>query len=136
LLIFQMISAICPIIPVLVNGQENPVDFLVQEEFQLTTRKIAFSLIKDAVQGLIEERIDMVIDDAPVIWWNATAKEAQGLMLAPIFLTEENLAWGVRKDDATLLQSANRLLETWKSSGKLKSTIKQWIPSAPAERIP
>ena len=120
----------------LVNGQENPVDFLVQEEFQLTTRKIAFSLIKDAVQGLIEERIDMVIDDAPVIWWNATAKEAQGLMLAPIFLTEENLAWGVRKDDATLLQSANRLLETWKSSGKLKSTIKQWIPSAPAERIP
>jgi len=111
-------------------------DFLVQKEFQLTTRKIPFSMIKDAVQSLAEERIDMVVSDAPVIWWNATAKEAQGLMLIPIFLTEENLAWGVRKDDSALLESANRFLETWKSSGKLKSTIKQWIPSAPAERIP
>jgi polar amino acid transport system substrate-binding protein len=111
-------------------------DFLVQKEFQQTTRKIPYTLTKDAVQALIEERIDMVIDDAPVIWWNATAKEPQGLMLVPIFLTEENLAWGVRKDDAKLLESANRFLETWQSSGKLKSTIKQWIPSAPAERIP
>jgi polar amino acid transport system substrate-binding protein len=111
-------------------------DFLVQKEFQLTTRKIPYTMTKDAVQALIEERIDMVIGDAPVIWWNATAKEPQGLMLIPIFLTEENLAWGVRKDDTALLESANRFLETWKSSGKLKSTIKQWIPSAPAERIP
>jgi ABC-type amino acid transport substrate-binding protein len=111
-------------------------DFLVQKEFQLTTRKIPYALTKDAVQALIEERIDMVIGDAPVIWWNATAKEAQGLMLIPIFLTEENLAWGVRKDDSALLESANRFLETWKSSGKLRSTIKQWIPSAPVERIP
>ena len=111
-------------------------DFLVQKEFNLTTRKIPFTLTKDAVQSLIEERIDMVIGDAPVIWWNATAKEPQGLMLIPIFLTEENLAWGVRNDDTALLESANRFLETWKSNGKLKSTIKQWIPSAPVERIP
>jgi polar amino acid transport system substrate-binding protein len=111
-------------------------DFLVQKEFQRTTRKVPFTMTKDAVQALIEERIDMVIGDAPVIWWNATAKEPQGLMLIPFFLTDENLAWGVRKDDTALLESANRFLETWKSSGKLKSTIKQWIPSAPAERIP
>ena len=111
-------------------------DFLVQKEFQLTTRKVPFPLTKDAVQALIEERIDLVIGDAPVMWWNATAKEPQGITLIPIFLTEENLAWGVRKDDSALLESANRFLETWKSSGKLKSTIKQWIPSAPAERIP
>jgi polar amino acid transport system substrate-binding protein len=111
-------------------------DFLVQKEFQLTTRKVPFPLTKDAVQALIEERIDLVIGDAPVMWWNATAKEPQGITLIPIFLTEENLAWGVRKDDSALLESANRFLETWKSSGKLRSTIKQWIPSAPAERIP
>lgn len=111
-------------------------DFLVQKDFQLTTRKVPYPLTKDAVQALIEERIDMVIGDAPVIWWNATAKEAQGLMLIRIFLTEENLAWGVRKDDSRLLEAANLFLETWKSNGKLKSTIKQWIPSAPAERIP
>lgn len=111
-------------------------DFLVQQEFQLTTRKIPFTLLKDAIQALVEERIDMFIDDAPVIWWKATAQEAQGLMLIPHFLTEEYLAWGVRKDDTKLLESANLFLETWKSNGKLKSTIKQWIPSAPAERIP
>ena len=111
-------------------------DFLVQQEFQLTTRTFPFTMIKDAIQALIEERIDMFIDDAPVIWWKATAQEAQGLMLIPFFLTEEYLAWGVRKDDTRLLESANLFLETWKNNGKLKSTIKQWIPAAPAERIP
>jgi len=111
-------------------------DFLVQKEFQFTNRKIPFTLIKDAIQALVEERIDMFVDDAPVIWWKATAQEAQGLMLIPFFLTEEDLAWGVRKDDTALLESANLFLESWKSSGKLKSAIKQWIPPAPAERIP
>lgn len=109
---------------------------LVQQEFQLTTRKISFGLIKDAIQALVEERIDLFIDDAPVIWHKATTQEAQGLTPIPILLTEESLAWGVRKDNAELLKAANLFLETWKSNGSLKNTITKWMPFVPDERIP
>jgi polar amino acid transport system substrate-binding protein len=110
--------------------------FLVQQEFQLTTRKISFGLIKDAIQALVEERIDLFIDDAPVIWHKATTQEAQGLTPIVILLTEESLAWGVRKDNTQLLKAANLFLETWKSDGSLKNAITKWMPYAPAKSIP
>lgn len=110
--------------------------FLVQQEFQLTTRKISFGFVKDAIQALVEERVDLFIDDAPVIWYKATTQEAQGLTPIPIFLTEESLAWGVRKDDPQLLDAANLFLKTCKSDGRLKSTITKWMPFVPDERIP
>jgi len=111
-------------------------NFLVQQEFQLTTRKIPFSFIKDAIQALVEERIDLFIDDAPVIWHKATTQEAQGLTPIPILLTEEHLAWGVRKEDKELLEAANLFLENWKTDGRLKKTITTWLPYAPADSIP
>jgi polar amino acid transport system substrate-binding protein len=110
--------------------------FLVQQELQLTTRKISFGLIKDAIQALVEERIDLFIDDAPVIWHKATTQEAQGLTPIPILLTEESLAWGVRRDNTQLLEAANLFLETWKSDGRLKSAITKWMPYAPVQSIP
>ena len=110
--------------------------FLVQQEFPLTTRKISFSLIKDAIQALVEERVDLFIDDAPVIWHKATTQETQGLTPLPILLTEESLAWGVRKDNAELLAAANLFLETWKNDGRLKSAITKWMPYVPAKNIP
>jgi len=110
--------------------------FLVQQEFQLTTRKISFGFVKDAIQALVEERVDLFIDDAPVIWYKGTTQEAQGLTPIPILLTEESLAWGVRKDDAQLLNAANLFLETWKNDGRLKNAITKWMPYAPAKSIP
>ena len=110
--------------------------FLVQQEFQLTTRKISFGFVKDAIQALVEERVDLFIDDAPVIWYKATTQEAQGLTPIPILLTEESLAWGVRKDDAQLLNAANLFLATWKKDGRLKTAITKWMPFVPDERIP
>ena len=110
--------------------------FLVQQEFQLTTRKISFNLIKDAIQALVEERVDLFIDDAPVIWHKATTQEPQVLTPLPILLTKESLAWGVRKDNTELLNAANLFLETWKNDGSLKTAITKWMPYAPAKSIP
>jgi ABC-type amino acid transport substrate-binding protein len=89
--------------------------FLVQQEFQLTTRKISFGFVKDAIQALLEERIDLFIDDAPVIWYKATTQEAQGL---------------------TPIDAANLLLATWRNDGRLKTAITKWMPFVPDERIP
>jgi ABC-type amino acid transport substrate-binding protein len=110
--------------------------FLVQQEFQFTTRKISFGFVKDAIRALVEERVDLFIDDAPVIWYKATTQEAQGLTPIPILLTEESLAWGVRKDNTQLLDAANLLLVTWKNDGRLKTAITKWMPYVPDKSIP
>jgi ABC-type amino acid transport substrate-binding protein len=109
-------------------------DFLVQKEFQLA-RKRPFSSSGAGVQAMVEERIDFFIHDAPVIWWLASEKEVKGLTPLPILLTEEYLAWGIRKDDTKLLKSANTLLETWKNNGNLRKLIKRWMPYAPDESM-
>ena len=98
--------------------------FLVEEKFQLTNRKIPFHSAKSAIQALVEQRIDIFIDDAPVIWWKSATREAEGVAKIPIILTEERLAWGVRRDDARLLKAANLFLATWKEDGRLKRIIK------------
>jgi polar amino acid transport system substrate-binding protein len=110
--------------------------FLVAQEFPLTNRKIPFPSSSRAVQALSEERIDIFIDDAPVIWWKAATQEKAGLARIPILLTEEQLAWGVRKGDTELLKAANLFLETWKGDGRLKRAITKWMPPVPDERIP
>jgi polar amino acid transport system substrate-binding protein len=111
-------------------------EFLVQKEFLMTTRKIPFAAARRAVQFLVEERIDIFIAGAPVIWWMAAKKEAKGLIPVPTLLTEEYFAWGIRKDNTELLESTNDFLETWKNDGRLKEVIMRWMPFAPPESMP
>jgi polar amino acid transport system substrate-binding protein len=111
-------------------------EFLVEQEFPLTNRKIPFPSTNRAVQALSEERIDIFIGGAPGIWWKAATQEKAGLARIPILLTEEQYAWGIRKDDTEMLNSANLFLETWKGDGRLKRAITKWMPPVPDERIP
>jgi ABC-type amino acid transport substrate-binding protein len=43
-------------------------------------------------------------------------------------LTDEYLAWGIRKNDDALLQSANEFLDKIKHNGELKAILSKWIP--------
>lgn len=104
-------------------------EFFVQQEF-LMARKISFPTPEEGVQSLVEGRIDLFVHDAPVIWWMASEREADGLTPLSFLLTQENLAWGIRKEDRELLQSVNRFLEAWKNDGRLHKAIEYWMPLA------
>ena len=104
-------------------------EFFVQQEF-LLARKLSFSTPKEGVQSLVEGRIDLFIHDAPVIWWMASEREAEGLTPLSFLLTQEKLAWGIRKEDRELLQSVNRFLEAWNNDGRLHKAIEYWMPLA------
>jgi polar amino acid transport system substrate-binding protein len=85
---------------------------------------------KPAVKALIDKRIDMFVYDAPLILYLASENETNGLTALFTLLTEEYLAWGVRKDNKALLESANNFLRTANSDGRLQKMIKYWIPFA------
>jgi ABC-type amino acid transport substrate-binding protein len=91
---------------------------------------VNFESPDEAANALVAGKISMVIHDLPVIWLLASKKETEGVAPIPIVLTKEWLAWGMRHDDAALLKTANTFLETWKNDGRLKRTIKKWMPYA------
>jgi polar amino acid transport system substrate-binding protein len=43
-------------------------------------------------------------------------------------LTDEHLAWAVRKDDTALRDRLNAELTKWKQDGELESVLDHWIP--------
>lgn len=104
-------------------------DFLVQQELPRSERK-TFSSGNDAAKALKKKKIDLFISDASTIWWLASENETDGLVAVPIQLTDEQLAWAVKKTDVELLNAANQALARWQKDGHATQVIKRWLPNA------
>jgi polar amino acid transport system substrate-binding protein len=102
-------------------------DMLVQQEFPRAKRKY-FKSGDDAAQALRKGKIDLFINDSPMIWYLAGTYESKGLTVWPVVLSEEALAWGVKRSDAELQKSANAFLKKLKDSGELDQTLRRWMP--------
>jgi ABC-type amino acid transport substrate-binding protein len=73
--------------------------------------------------------VDVVIHDQPTILWLAREHAEHDLLVVPGRLTEEALAWAVRRDNTALRQRINEVLETWKRTGRLEEIIERWVPA-------
>ena len=102
-------------------------DFLVQQEFPRNKRK-DYRTPEDAAKALLKKKVDLFISDSPVVLWLAGLYEAEGLVPVQINLSEEHLAWAVRKSDAALLESVNTALEKFQKDGRAAALVKRWIP--------
>jgi polar amino acid transport system substrate-binding protein len=101
-------------------------DRLVSRYFTNATRT-AYPNAKEAAAALRQNRIDLLIYDAPAAWWLATHSE-QTLTLAPALFAREEIAWAFRRGSVTLRDSANMALADWRRDGSLESILQRWIP--------
>ncbi|MBT8364586.1 MAG: transporter substrate-binding domain-containing protein [Deltaproteobacteria bacterium] len=104
-------------------------EYFVETSFGNVQKK-RYSNSRAAVKDLIKKKIDMFIHDAPMVLYLASENETKGLTVLFALLTEEPLAWGIRKDNVELLESVNTFLRTINEEGKLNKIIKYWIPFA------
>jgi polar amino acid transport system substrate-binding protein len=104
-------------------------DYLVQQEFSRSKRKL-FTSGEEAATALAKKRIDVFIADSSLIWWLAAANESRGLAAVPMALTQEDLAWGMRRSDVELQKSVNAFLKKLQESGRASQIIKHWLPNA------
>ncbi len=102
-------------------------DYLVQQEFPRAKRK-EYKSAEDGAKALVKKNIDLYISDAPIVWWLAGLYEEKGLVVVPIMLSDEKLAWAVRRSDAQLLDSVNKALRNLRDSGRDKTIIRRWLP--------
>lgn len=91
---------------------------------------VSVTVYPDAVSAVTElkqRRVDFVVHDAPVVIWFASADEAN---LAPLLalLDEEELGWGLRRDDEALRAAVNGVLGRWRADGTRDRTLARWLP--------
>ena len=103
-------------------------DFLVQQEFVHAKRK-NYTSAEQAAKALAKKQINLFISDSPTIWWLEGMNEEAGLVAVPIQMSQEPLAWAVRKSDTELLESVNRTLEKLHASGEDAKILRRWIPN-------
>lgn len=91
-------------------------------------RRSDFSSPEAGARALASERIDAFIHDLPINLWLASENEASGLVVLDLLLTEEYLAWAVRRDDTDLRAAANEFIARIKADGTLAATVRRWLP--------
>jgi ABC-type amino acid transport substrate-binding protein len=102
-------------------------DYFVETQLS-SYKRVAYKDPRAAVEDLINNDIDMFIYDEPMVIYLASENETRGLTVLLNPFTKEPLAWGIRKDNLELLDSANNFLRTLNQEDKLNKIIKYWIP--------
>lgn len=90
----------------------------------------AFSSTEAAADALKAGRVDVVMADAPILWRVAAKNQASGgdLVVIRRFLTQENLAWAVRRGDTEMLNIGNTALRAWRADGTLARILSSAMP--------
>ncbi len=109
-------------------------DAFVKRNFPNAVRKAFLRNPKDGINELKRRAIDIFIYDAPSAAWFVSENEADITALWEP-LTEEYLAWGIRKNDQKLLTDVNSILLRWKQDGTLDAILAKWLPAEYLKRI-
>jgi polar amino acid transport system substrate-binding protein len=103
-------------------------DLVAQQEF--TRCKIKYyDSGEDAAKALKKKKIAMFINDSTLIWYLAGVHEADGLVAAPMLMSDETLAWAMRRSDGQLTDAVNAFLKKIVANGEYKEIIHRWIPA-------
>jgi polar amino acid transport system substrate-binding protein len=100
----------------------------VQKNFGQAKKIVPYKTSRQAVDDLLKGRIDVLIHDGPIILMLAAENENKGLAEIPSLLSEDYLAWGIRKNDPELLAAANNFVDMMIKENKLDPIINRWIP--------
>lgn len=94
------------------------------------TRSMAFAFddIEEGIRSLRAGRIDFLIHDAPNIWRLAGDPAHRDLVGLYRPLTQEQIAWAVRKDDRQLHALLDATLSHWRREGLIEPILNRWIP--------
>jgi ABC-type amino acid transport substrate-binding protein len=91
---------------------------------------VGFDSPEAGVAALRAGKIDYFVHDAPTIWRISGGLEGRDPDLRGLYrpLTEEYLAWAVRKDDTPLRDRLNETLVHWQATGETEAVLDRWIP--------
>lgn len=90
---------------------------------------VEFANKEDGLTALKQRKIDVFVHDAPFVWLVVGSPHDPNAELAGRFtpLTDEQLAWAVRKGDGELLDQLNSVVARWRENGAIDAVLDKWI---------
>lgn len=90
---------------------------------------VEFASKEDGLAALRADEVDVFIHDAPFVWLVTGSPQNPNEQLAGVYtpLTDEHLAWAVRKRDTQLLARLDEIVAEWKTNGKIRAVLDKWI---------
>ena len=104
-------------------------EIFVMENLNMARKVVRYKSSAEAIEALRRDKIHLFVHDGVSILMQEAANRQYGFKKIPVFLTEEYIAWGIRKNDDALLKSTNAFLDEIRRNGKLKDILSQWIPN-------
>jgi ABC-type amino acid transport substrate-binding protein len=101
-------------------------DFLVQRDYPKAKLK-TYASGEDAARALLRGSVDVFITDSTLAWYLAGTRAADGVTVVPSVLSEEVLAWGVRRGNDDLVAAANQFIERAAQDGTLTKIYRRWM---------
>ncbi len=92
---------------------------------------IGFDAPAQGLQALLDGKIDLLIDRAATSWVLPTEPRYGDLMSLDRLLTEELLAWAVRKGDDAWRQRIDAELGRMRQTGVQQHILDRWVPVQP-----
>jgi ABC-type amino acid transport substrate-binding protein len=109
--------------------QQGAIGEAVALRAHANTTVVPFATPDRAASALLSDRVDVVLHDAPVLWHITARNPSADYRVIPRLLTNENLAWAVRRGDSQLLRQANSAIAKWQTNGALSSTLRRHMPN-------
>jgi len=81
---------------------------------------------------LPQHRIDLFVNDAPIVAWLVSSNEADLAALWTL-LTHDEIAWAFRPGDEALRGAANETLARWRADGTLRQILGHWLRGWPGQ---
>ena len=124
--------------PALVERTHRRVGFVAEttgavyvQDHLRQAQHVAFSSTDAGLDALRAGQIDVFIHDAITAWRVGSHETDDTLTASYSPLTEEYLAWAVRKTDETLHQELEAVLERWRRSERLREITRKWLTFPP-----
>lgn len=102
-------------------------DLLVLNATRNAKRKV-FRSAENAVQALVDGKVDAVIHDGPVILYLAAEHALDGVSAMKSPVTTEYLAWAVNRDNEDLLDEVVAVQDRWTANGVLDDILTRAMP--------
>ncbi|WP_378079958.1 substrate-binding periplasmic protein [Cerasicoccus arenae] len=101
-------------------------EYLVQSSFP-NAKLVTYSSAEAGAQAVADGDVELLIHDAPTIYWLAGTYQNRGVTPARPVLTLDQMVWGVNRDNQMFVNQINALVTTWASNGELNRIVRRWI---------
>jgi ABC-type amino acid transport substrate-binding protein len=92
---------------------------------------VAYESVESGLKGLRDSEVDAFIHDSITSWQLSRSFVNDNLMSLNRPLTQEYIAWAVRKDSSELQTTLNLILKDMKAEGEVSEVIQKWLPVIP-----